>query len=350
MNNGIIIILAYPETIVFVAGEWYLGYLRFFGIGKKNYVRAGHGAIVLIDKNTGILEYYDFGRYITLEPNEKVRGRVRGRDTDHELNLPMVANIENGVITNLDAILRFFATHPKLTHGEGTLYASVCDAIDYKRARIYIDQMQEKAFLRYAVFIKEACNCARFVTDALIASVTDMSIKKKLIKSKRFTPNTIGNVVVANTEKTVFLVSEDGQMSTFNSTVNKENRKLFFDRLEEFYPNIVGTIQPKHNDVIHENAQWLGGIGSGAWFELYDLGYDIAYRFRRISSCGNIDVDGIYIISKKGFDFNLEYRFVHYSNCKFFHIIQKNGVYKFNYIRNTNVKQTSNLRQKGHLV
>ena len=210
---------------------------------------------MLIDKNTEILEYYDFGRYITLEPNEKVKGRVRGRDTDHELNLPMIANIENGVITNLDAILRFFATHPKLTRGEGTLYASVCDAIDYKKARIYIDQMQEKAFIRYAVFIKEACNCARFVTDALITSVTDMSIKKKLIKSKRFTPSTIGNVVVENTEKTVFLVSEDGQMSTFNSTVNKENRKLFLDRLEEFHPNIVGTIQPKHNDVTRENAQ-----------------------------------------------------------------------------------------------
>ena len=56
MNNGIILTLAYPETIVMVADEWYSHYLRFFGIGKKNYVRAGHAALVLINKKTGILE------------------------------------------------------------------------------------------------------------------------------------------------------------------------------------------------------------------------------------------------------------------------------------------------------
>ena len=81
-NSGIILTLAYPETIVMVADEWYSPYLRFLGVGKKNYVRAGHNALVLIDKTTGVLEYHDFGRYITPIPN----GRVRGKDTDHELD------------------------------------------------------------------------------------------------------------------------------------------------------------------------------------------------------------------------------------------------------------------------
>jgi len=55
-NSGIILTLAYPETIVMVADEWYSPFMRYFGIGKKNYVRAGHAALVLIDKATEVMK------------------------------------------------------------------------------------------------------------------------------------------------------------------------------------------------------------------------------------------------------------------------------------------------------
>ena len=214
-NTGIILTLAYPETIVMVADEWYSQYLRFLGVGKKNYVRAGHAALVLINKTTGILEYHDFGRYITPIPN----GRVRGRDTDHELDFPIKAEIKEDEIQNLNGVLQFLATHPKLTHGDGKLIASVCNAIDYDKARSHITRMQNRHFIRYAAFIKDACNCARFVTDSLIASVTDFNIKKHLKKSKWFTPSTIGNVVIADTENHIFEFSVTGKVSEYQSSV-----------------------------------------------------------------------------------------------------------------------------------
>lgn len=74
-NNAIILTLAYPDTIVMTAAEWYSPFLRFIGIGKKNYVKAGHAALVLIHKESGVLEYHDFGRYITPEPCGRVRGK-----------------------------------------------------------------------------------------------------------------------------------------------------------------------------------------------------------------------------------------------------------------------------------
>ncbi|MEM9679682.1 MAG: DUF6695 family protein, partial [Bacteroidota bacterium] len=114
-NDAFILTLAYPETIVMVAEEWYSSYMRYVGIGKKNYVRAGHAALVLIEKATGYLEYHDFGRYITPEPN----GRVRGKKTDNELDFPLKAIIENDTITNLEDILVFLSTNPRLTHGDG---------------------------------------------------------------------------------------------------------------------------------------------------------------------------------------------------------------------------------------
>lgn len=327
-NDAFILTLAYPETIVSHADEWYSKFLRFAFVGSKKHVRAGHAALVLIQKSTGVLEYHDFGRYITSEPN----GRARGRETDFELNFHIIAEIENDTITNLEEILKFLATHPKLTHGDGNLYASVCNAISYDLARSHIDAMQSRGFIRYAAFMKEACNCARFVTDTLIASVTHTKIQTQLIKSKWFTPSTIGNVIIADTEDDVFIISEEGEITEFNSSVGRENCRLFLDPLKHYSPSLVGTLQAKPNDIKAEHAQWLSGIAAGAWFELYDLKTATNFRFRRISPYGNIDCDGIYKVSKAGFDINLAYEFVHYSNCLFFHIEQNGNEFRFDYI------------------
>ncbi|MGB3606853.1 DUF6695 family protein [Psychroserpens sp.] len=327
MNNAIILTLAYPETIVTHAKEWYSSLLRFIGIGSKKYVRAGHAALVLINKATGILEYHDFGRYITPAPN----GRVRGKKTDGELSFNISAEIENDTIKNLDEILKFLATHPKLTHGDGQLYASVCSAITYEKARKHINRMQDQGFITYAAFAKNATNCARFVTDTLIASLTNKAIAHQLKRSKWFTPSTISNVVLANTEDNVFLVSENGKISIFKSTVGRENRRMFFDRLVGYHPSKIGTTKPKHNNTKGSHAQWLGGIAAGAWFELYALETKNDFRFRRISPDGRVDCDGIYRVTSEGFDSAKGYKFIHYSNCLFFHIEQEQTTFKFEF-------------------
>lgn len=325
-NTGVILTLAYPDTIVMVSEEWFSPFLRFIGIGKKNYLRAGHAALVLIDKDTGVLEYHDFGRYITPEPS----GRVRGRDTDNELHFPIKADIQNDKIINLEAILEFLATHPKLTHGDGKLVASVCNAVNYQKARTHITNMQNKHFIRYAAFVKNACNCARFVTDALIDSVTNFEMKKNLENSKWFTPSTVGNVLLADTENHTYEVSDSGVITKFIGSQKSENLRCFLDKLKEHKPNFVGTLQPKSVEDLHKKAQWLSGIAAGAWFELHDLENNKEYRFRRISPYGNIDCDAVFSIDDDAFDYYLEYEFIHYSNCKFFHLKQGKNVFRFN--------------------
>lgn len=324
-NTGIILTLAYPDTIVMVSEEWFSPFLRFIGVGKKDYLRAGHAALVLINKETGVLEYHDFGRYITPEPT----GRVRGIDTDNELHFPLKAEIENNTIINLDTILEFLSTHPKLTHGDGKLVASVCNAVDYKKARMHITNMQNKHFIRYAAFIKDACNCARFVTDTLIASVTDITIKKNLEKSKWFTPSTVGNVLLADTENHPFEVSETGEISKFEGSQKSENIRCFLDKLKDHEVNLIGTQKPKPVDNLHEKAQWLSGIAAGAWFELHKVGHDVVYHFKRISPHGNIDVHDSFMVDDDSFDYNLEFEFIHYSNCKFFHVKQNEKIFRF---------------------
>lgn len=324
-NTGIILTLAYPDTIVMVSEEWFSPYLRFIGVGKKDYLRAGHAALVLIEKKTGILEYHDFGRYITPEPT----GRVRGHDTDNELCFPLKAEVENDSIKNLDDILKFLATHSKLTHGDGKLVASVCKAVDYQKARHHITEMQNKHFIRYAAFIKDACNCARFVTDSLIASVNNLEIKKKLENSKWFTPSTVGNVLLADTENHPYEVSETGVISKFKGSQRSENMRCFLDKLKDHEVNLVGTQRPRPVDNLHEKAQWLSGIAAGAWFELHKTEDDVEYHFKRISPNGNIDVHEKFIVDDDTFNYDLEFEFIHYSNCKFFHVKQNETIFKF---------------------
>ena len=331
-NNAIILTLAYPDTVVMISDEWYLTYLRFLGVGKKNYIRAGHAALVLINKATGILEYYDFGRYISPQTN----GRVRNKDTDHELEFPIVADVNNNQISNLEDILKFLATNPKLTHGEGKMVASICKNVNYEKAKGYIDELQEQYFIKYAAFKKGTINCSRFVTDALIASTTNAIIKKKLIKSKWFTPSTVGNVILSDTENYTYSVSDKGMISKFEGSKHSENVRCFLDRLKSHEPNLNGNLYPTEIEGVHTNAQWLSGIGAGAWFELHDINQVKEYRFRRISPYGNIDVDGVFVISKLGFDIMKNYQFIQNSNCNFLHVEQDNNVYRFEFLRKYN--------------
>ena len=322
-NTGIIIVMAYPETVVMVADEWYSPFLRFLHIGKKNYLRAGHAALVLIDRSTGNLEYHDFGRYITSIPN----GRVRGAKYDTELNFPLKANLVNGTIKNLDEILTFLASNPKLTHGDGALMASVCDAVDYDLAKKHIHKMQRKGGIRYAAFIKEASNCARFVPDTLIASIANPKMNKALRKSTIFTPSTIGTVILSASDKKVYEVTPN-KISLFASTSAKLTRKYFLDRLPDFTPNFVGNLEPKIVEGTAVNAQWLPGIACGAWFEITKIDHlkSNEFRFRRISPYGNVDVDAVFV-SNDGFDFLASYEIIHNSNCLFC-TIKQNGVVK----------------------
>lgn len=320
-----ILTLAYPETIVRVSDEWYSPYLRFLGIGKKNYLRAGHAALLLVDKTTGDLEYYDFGRYITPQP----MGRVRSKETDAELTFPFKAELTSKTIKNLDVILKFLATQPKLTHGEGTLYASVCEDVDYDKAKAFIKTMMDKHLIKYAAFEKKASNCARFVTDTLIASTTNPKVRKRLKRSKWFTPSTVANVVNADTIGRVYKVDSDGKIGLMDASVWEIHKACFLDRLEEFEPNFQGALFPKHLDIVADHAQWLPGLAAGAWFELHKTKSHNIFKFKRISPHGNIDVEAFFEVKQKGFDYHTEYRFVHYSNCMFFHIKQNENIFRF---------------------
>lgn len=85
MNDGVAIAISWPETLCKGAGGWYDGAMERLGISRGGYYRAGHDALVLVDRNSGACAYYDFGRYHS--PAGHVR--VRSVTTDDDLKIPL---------------------------------------------------------------------------------------------------------------------------------------------------------------------------------------------------------------------------------------------------------------------
>ena len=208
-----IIVLAYPDTFVTMSDEWICRVLPLVGLGTRHYIKAGHAALLMVHPS-GELHYFDFGRYIT----PKGYGRVRSKETDAELQIPVRASYDvHGEISNLEEILQWLDKHPDRTHGEGRLLASVCTGVNYEKALNFITGLQQRGSIPYGAFHKGGSNCSRFVADTLLASSANSRIKRKLQWNKLFTPSTVGNVEIASGRGNIYLV-EGGQVAFYKGS------------------------------------------------------------------------------------------------------------------------------------
>jgi len=324
-NSGVVVIIAYPDTIVRPAeGELVSKIWPLFGIGGKHAVQAGHAALLLISGKTNKINYYDFGRYVT----SSGFGRVRSEKTDCEVAIPFEAKIEGSTIANLSEILLYLEKNPEITHGSGRMLVSVNTEIKYSKAVRFIEGLQNRIEIPYRAFAKKGTNCARFVTDTLIASTTNRHVERRLKISKCFTPSPIVNVLKGKTSDAVFEVYKQEIKRYTNTSISKEHLQCFFNKVPQVV-NDIGTLEPDFSAYNPKYSQWLGGIGSGAWFE---INKSINERFRIIRRCpkGHVNVDAVFEVDKKGFSLEKAYQFVHGSNCNQCIVQQNDKLFYFN--------------------
>jgi hypothetical protein len=322
-SNGIIVILSYPDTVVRPANwEFSSKFWPLLGIGSKNAVQAGHAALLLIKKNEQEINYFDFGRYITTYKN----GRVRSKETDVELHVPLVAKFKNDSLSNLDEILLWIEKHPEKTHGEGRLIASVNEKIDYEKALNFVHKLIQQKEIPYGAFIKNGTNCARFVTDTITESSILKKIKVKLKSSNLFTPSPIGNVIKGKTINNIYEVL-NGEIKTYNNrSILKEYKNCFLNKFDTELCLIGKEIPNK--DLFHlEDGTWLGGIGSGAWFKIEEKINKITYKISRYTATGKKDFEENFIVEKECFDINQNYQFIHPTSCLEAYILQNEKRY-----------------------
>ncbi len=174
---GILVALAWPKTYCKGTGAWYDGLAEKLGISKNNYYPVGHAALVLVDGDSGAAEYFDFGRYHC----PKGFGKVRSAKNDPALDLDFLPKFQTtGNLANLRALLDELNTMPQCK-GDGPLIAAQ-SLVNYKKARAYITQLEEKKFIPYGPFVRGGTNCARFVYGTLNAGLEISNWRLKLVK------------------------------------------------------------------------------------------------------------------------------------------------------------------------
>ena len=322
MGTGKIIILAYPDTFVKMSSEWQCKVMPLLGLGTWEQIKAGHAAMILIENKTGKACYYDFGRYVTPEG----KGRVRSAETDHELILPIKAKlIGNGPLENLNEFLIWLDANPLKTHGEGRLLASVCEEINFKEAQNYVLALQERGSIPYGAFVKNGSNCARFVTETILASIKNKEIIKKLNHNKRFTPSAIGNVEKAASSNVYEVFN--GEINNFLGSAFKENLTNYFHRQKDSFLYKTATSK------LPKNAHKLSGIGSSSWFTIeYLSDSENLYLIKRYSETHFVDYVG-WFKTENEFDIQKDYKFTYDSHCEFCHIIQNGNKIRFDKVK-----------------
>lgn len=322
IHSGKLIVLAYPDTFVRMSNEWQCKLLPLVGLGTFKQIKAGHAAIVLIENKTGNANYYDFGRYVTPDGY----GRVRSAITDAELEIPFKAKlIGNGPLENLDEFLLWLEANPQKTHGKGRLLASVCEEVNFKNAHNYILNLQGKGSIPYKAFKEDGSNCARFVTETILASVENKKIIKKLHHNKRFSPSTVGNVEITASSG-VFEVL-NGMLKEFKGTALKENLTNYFHREKN------NAVEENILSLLPKGAKKLSGYGSNAWFKIELLmGSEKLFKIKRFNDLHEVDYIGLYE-TNDNFNVLNDFQITYDSHCEYCHVIQNDKKIKLQKIK-----------------
>lgn len=312
--SGIAIALAWPQTYCKQSGAWYEPITLALGINKNNYYKAGHAALVLIDSENKTCSYFDFGRYHS--PFQ--HGRVRGADTDHDLEMKTVPIIsEDGTtLENYNEILYELQRNPAC-HGEGELHASYCP-VSFERTLKKVRHMQEISPIPYGPFRYGGSNCSRFVNTAILSGRPALIYNLKLRYFLPLTPAPLTNVAVLSNRVKLPKIRQ-GEMFCPIRKLDKE---------------LLKTTRPapeRHHD-IPEYAQWLSGEGAGSWFTFEKDG--TVLKVNRYSPEGVIECRGIYE-NKTIEDFKLEgeFRITYPSNCKIVSLKLNDREIKFERVR-----------------
>ena len=313
-STGVFVSLAWPDTFVSTSGGPLERFLQLLGAGKNDKFRGGHAALALIDRSTGILEFHDFGRYIT--PDGKAR--TRGADTDPEILMDDIrAEFDSeDNLTNLEDILIRLESDPEATHGDGRMLASFCYETDYEKSKNFIREMISWGSIPYSVF-GEGSNCSRFVADSFKAGTLNSRLNFKFKYPMTITPSPIGNVVNGSSNGKMYEVYE-GIIRPYPGGRRHTIRELWVntfgkDKEIQGFTLVGNMLEPPKPDTVPEAAQWLGGRGAGSWFhavQTSDLEAN-EFRVKRYISDGTVMYDRIFCIKEGALNLDEPYQFTH---------------------------------------
>lgn len=273
-NQDLALVMAWPDQTARGDERW-MALLKRLGVVKNLNFKVGHAAMVLIHRKTGALAYFDFGRYIT----PRGYGRARSVLSDPRLALETRAQIDStNHIANLETILDELHQIEEATHGGGRLFFSIAEGLSYANALRFANQVVEQGPVKYGAIAGGNNSCSRFVAQVLLAGFPSRHpARQRITLPESIKPSPMSNVVNASPDRTIYCYHkgqlETKRMSRWRS-LNFQIDLLLQNLSTRKSKNLPcdskpGSIaEPQRPKTVPTTAQWLGGIGEGAWFIL----------------------------------------------------------------------------------
>ncbi len=335
--NDYAIVIAWPDQTARGDEAW-MALLKRAGIVKNLNFKIGHAAIVLVNHYTGALSYYDFGRYIT----PRGYGRVRSAGTDPRLTLHTRAVLsKTGEISNLAAIAAELKSKEEATHGGGRMFFSVIDRLSCSMGAAFAASLIREGVVRYGALAPGNSSCSRFVAQTLLVALQIRHPSRKfLLFPETIKASPMSNVVNASLKRQIYCYDQ-GELRQWS--MNRFRSLLFQTRLltenlrhasaanlpDDSYPgSLEEPVRPAH---LPTQAQWLGGIGEGAWFSLTRHSEQV-YLITRYNSCGLVDYE-VAGTADRSFFVDLPYAFTYYCRADKHQILQNDRLLYINTIQ-----------------
>lgn len=319
------IILTWPDATIRGDEKWMM-FFKKIGFVKNLNFKVGHTGIVLINHKTGALFFYDFGRYIT----PRGYGRARSMDSDPLLTITITAQFQDGKISNLEEIISYFEAMKPAMYGEGRLFFSIAEQIDFEQAKAYGDACVLQGTYPYGAVARNNNNCSRFITRMLMKSSQKYHYWHGINIPETIKASPISNVVNANKDRNVYSYSPDEGLKHFRMNRWQSFFFLFkqlgdnvFHQKASLLPNdlIIGAVKFGSKPIsVPKQAKYLGGVGDGAWYFLHERS-DLHLEISRYNSNGQME----YVVlgeAEQPIDFQAEWDIAYDSHLLFTHILQ----------------------------
>lgn len=325
IEDCICMAIGWPDTWS-KGAEKFFGWCHDKGIIKDRYFKVGHAALCLIHKETGEVLYFDFGRYTC----DHGRGRARGKNTDPNLEIKPKAIFDTtGNISNLKEIVNYLFSIAKYTHGEGVIYFSLYDKMNFAASMQFIDNIQQQGSVRYTTFAPNSTNCSRFVCGTLMAGSSSRKDKIKLFLTPTFRASPVGTAVDVGYQSGMYRQeSADAPLEHFKMS-RWDNIRLLFDNTKGNFvgekvvrPDLIEAYERPQN--VPHTATWLGGLGEGNWVYISEWKTPHTFRARAFYHDGDLNYDTIVEDTTENFQVNESFS-VTYDCSRLFVTVEQKG-------------------------
>lgn len=345
------IILTWPDATIRGDEKWMM-FFKKIGIVKNLNFKVGHTGIIIVNHRNGEMLFYDFGRYIT----PRGYGRARSSQSDPFLHIALKAKIEDNKISNIAEIVDFLETLKPAMYGEGKLYFSIVEGINFKLAQAYGDHCVVEGSYPYGAFARNNNNCSRFITRMLLKSSSKYHFWHPINFPETIKASPISNLVNTATDRMIYSFTPNEGIKYFRMNRFQSIRfliKQLGDNVDQKKADLlppdqlIGAMYYQHKPAsIPKNARYLGGVGDGAWYHIEQNDESI-FKIKRMTSDGKVE----YTVTGKAetpISTHTTFKVTYDSHLLYTHVIAGNKKIRINHINNTDNKPTQSFTTREY--